>query len=95
MAVAAILAADESLAGRPALLPDGRKIDFVVDRDADNLYIEVKTLRPNMVDSDEAWADFLRRLASAVAKRFSHSQADCCQKVGIPSKRSLLIAEVI
>jgi ribosomal protein L30/L7E len=31
----------------PDLLPDGGKIDFVVDRGADNLYIELKTVRPH------------------------------------------------
>ena len=27
-------------------LSDGRRIDFVIDRGRDNLYIEVKTVRP-------------------------------------------------
>jgi len=30
----------------PDFLPNGRKIDFVVDRGRDNLYVEVKTVRP-------------------------------------------------
>lgn len=32
-----------SIMYEPDLLPDGRKIDFVIDRGNDNLYIEVKT----------------------------------------------------
>lgn len=43
------------------LLPDGRKIDFVVDRGADDLYIEVKTVRPRTADTDAAWEKFLAR----------------------------------
>jgi ribosomal protein L30 len=42
-------------------LPDGRKIDFVVDRGEDNLYIEVKTVRPRTADTDDAWRKFLGR----------------------------------
>jgi large subunit ribosomal protein L30 len=66
IAVAAVLLADKALADRqiqyePELLPDGRKIDFVIDRGADNLYVEVKTVRPRSDHSDEAWEDFLRR----------------------------------
>jgi ribosomal protein L30 len=67
IAVAAVIATDKALDGRrieyePAFLPDGRKIDFVVDRDAENLYVEVKTVRPKTVDDDDAaWAKFLRR----------------------------------
>lgn len=64
IAVAALLAEDKALKGRieyePALLPGGRKIDFVADRGADNLYVEVKTVRPKAADSDETWQKFLR-----------------------------------
>jgi ribosomal protein L30 len=65
IAVAALLATDKALVGRrieyePPLLPDGRRIDFVVDRGADNLYIEVKTVRPKTADGDAAWEKFLR-----------------------------------
>lgn len=65
IAVAAVLARDRALQDskieyEPALLRDGRKIDFVVDRGADNLYVEVKTVRPNAADSDEAWQKYLR-----------------------------------
>ena len=45
----------------PDLLPDGRKIDFVVDRGADNLYIEVKTVRPHTADTAAAWQKFIAR----------------------------------
>jgi hypothetical protein len=41
-------------------VPDGRKIDFVVDRGADNLYIEVKTVRPRTTDTEEAVAEVHR-----------------------------------
>ena len=66
VAVAAVLLSDKALEGRkiqyePEILPDGRKIDFVVDRGNDNLYVEVKTVRPRSDYSDSAWADFLRR----------------------------------
>jgi hypothetical protein len=75
LAVAALLVADTALAERsieyePAMLADGRKIDFVVDRGADNLYVEVKTVSPRTIDSDEAWNDFLRR------KKFHPSTLD-------------------
>lgn len=65
IAVAGVLAADKALEGKgieyePAFLPDGRKIDFVVDRGEDNLYVEVKTVRPQTADSDAAWEKFLR-----------------------------------
>jgi DNA-binding sugar fermentation-stimulating protein len=44
----------------PDVLPNGRKIDFVIDRGKDNLYVEVKTVRPKIVDSDDAWQKYLR-----------------------------------
>lgn len=66
IAVAAILAEDKSLAGlkieyEPNVLPDGRRIDFVVDRGEDNLYVEVKTVRPNISDDDKSWEKYQRR----------------------------------
>jgi large subunit ribosomal protein L30 len=45
----------------PDFLPDGRKIDFVVDRGDDYLYVEVKTVHPNTADTDEAWQKYLKR----------------------------------
>src|SRR5436305_14245530 len=42
-------------------LSDGRRIDFVIDRGADNLYVQVKTVRPRTADTDDAWQKFLDR----------------------------------
>lgn len=65
LAVAKLLLEDPTITGtityEPDILPDGRKIDFVVDRGADNLYIEVKTVSPSAADTDEAWERFLER----------------------------------
>ena len=65
MAVAKVLLVDQAMPWpityEPNLLPDGRKIDFVVDRGADNLYVEVKTVRPRATDTDAAWERFLAR----------------------------------
>jgi large subunit ribosomal protein L30 len=65
MAVAKMLLEDEAITWpityEPDLLPDGRKIDFVVDRGADNLYIEVKTVRPRTADTEDAWQKFAAR----------------------------------
>jgi ribosomal protein L30 len=65
LAVAKMLIDDPTITGpiayEPDLLPDGRKIDFVIDRGADNLYVEVKTVRPRTADTDEAWQKFLDR----------------------------------
>ena len=56
---------DETITGpityEPDFLPDGRKIDFVVDRGNDNLYVEVKTVRPRTADTEEAWQKFMAR----------------------------------
>ncbi len=65
IAVAAELLEDKNLKDckleyEPDILSDGRKIDFVVDRGKDNLYVEVKTVRPKTVDSEEAWQKYLR-----------------------------------
>ena len=64
IAVGAVLARDKAIQGKrieyePNLLPDGRRIDFVVDRGDDNLYVEVKTVRPKAVDSEETWKKYL------------------------------------
>ena len=65
LAVAKLLIDDPTVTGsimyEPDLLPDGRKIDFVIDRGNDNLYIEVKTVRPRTADTDEASQKFLDR----------------------------------
>jgi hypothetical protein len=64
-AVAKVLAEDKSLKGtityEPDLLPDGRKIDFVADRGQDNAYIEVKTVHPDIADTEAAWENYLKR----------------------------------
>jgi large subunit ribosomal protein L30 len=65
LAAAKVLLADKTINGpityEPDFLPDGRKIDFVVDRSTDNLYVEVKTVRPRTPDSDEAWEKYVKR----------------------------------
>jgi hypothetical protein len=65
LAVAKILAEDKGLqstiAYEPDLLPDGRKIDFVADRGDDNAYIEVKTVHPDVADTEAAWENYLKR----------------------------------
>jgi ribosomal protein L30 len=65
LAVAKVLLDDKSITGpityEPHFLPDGRKIDFVVDRGKDHLYVEVKTVRPRSADTDEAWQRFIDR----------------------------------
>ncbi|MCK1409298.1 hypothetical protein [Bradyrhizobium sp. 76] len=65
LAVAKILADDKGLKGsieyEPSLLPSGRKIDFVADRGRDNAYIEVKSVRPNIADTEDAWKLYEKR----------------------------------
>jgi ribosomal protein L30 len=65
LAVAKLLAEDPHLKGpieyEPDFLSDGRKIDFVCDRGNDNLYVEVKTVRPRTPDTEEAWHKYLQR----------------------------------
>jgi large subunit ribosomal protein L30 len=65
MAVAKVLLDDQGITWpityEPDLLPGGRKIDFVVDRGDDNLYIEVKTVRPRAADTDATWQKFIDR----------------------------------
>jgi ribosomal protein L30 len=65
LAVAKMLLDDETTTGpityEPDFLPDGRKIDFVVDRGSDNLYVEVKTVWPRTADTEEAWEKFIAR----------------------------------
>lgn len=65
LAVARVLLDDEAIIEpiiyEPDILPEGRKIDFVGDRGDDNLYIEVKTVRPRTLDTEEAWQKFVAR----------------------------------
>jgi ribosomal protein L30 len=67
MAVAKVLVEDQTIAGpityEPDFLPDSRKIDFVVDRGADNLYVEVKTVRPRTADTEATWEKYIGRKA--------------------------------
>jgi hypothetical protein len=64
LAVAKVLLDDKTITGpityEQDILPDGRKIDFILDRGDDNLYIEVKTVRPRTADTDETWHKFVR-----------------------------------
>jgi hypothetical protein len=63
LAVAKALLDDRHLAGtiqyEPNILPSGRRIDFVAIREADKLYVEVKTIHPKTVDSKDSWNRFL------------------------------------
>jgi large subunit ribosomal protein L30 len=65
LAVAKVLIDDPTVTWpityEPDFLPDGRKIDFVIDRGNDTLYVEVKTVHPNTADTDEAWQKYLAR----------------------------------
>ena len=65
LVVAKLLADDPKLTGsityEPDLLPDGRKIDFVADRGDDNLYVEVKTVHPDVADTEAAWDKYVER----------------------------------
>jgi hypothetical protein len=65
LAVAKILAEDKGLKStityEPTLLADGRKIDFVADRNHDNAYIEVKTVHPDIADTEAAWENYEKR----------------------------------
>jgi hypothetical protein len=76
MAVAKVLLVDQEITWpityEPNLLPDGRKIDFVVDRGADNLYIEVKTVRPRTADTEAAWEKFFGAAAASPAECQCH-----------------------
>ena len=57
LALAKVLLDDKTITGsiayEPDLIPDGRKIDFVIDRGDDNLYVEVKTVRPRTADTEK------------------------------------------
>jgi ribosomal protein L30 len=65
LGVAKVLLDDKTITGpimyEPELLPDDRKIDFVVDRGRDNIYVEVKTVRPRAPDTELEWQKFLDR----------------------------------
>jgi hypothetical protein len=65
MAVAELILADPALEGElhyePDILPDGRRIDFVIIGTTENTYIEVKTVNPRTADSDANWRKQLDR----------------------------------
>jgi large subunit ribosomal protein L30 len=66
MAVARVLVDDPALKAakieyEPNFLPDGRKIDFVVDRGKDKLYVEVKTVRPKTKATVGAYKKYEQR----------------------------------
>lgn len=65
LAVAKLMADDAGLKGpityEPAILPSGRKIDFVADRKRDNIYVEVKSVHPNIKDTEDAWQLYVKR----------------------------------
>jgi ribosomal protein L30 len=66
MAVAKVLLEDQALQDtqityEPDLLPDGRRIDFVIDRGEDNLYVEVKTVRPKTKATAGAYRKYEQR----------------------------------
>lgn len=64
LATAKFLADDQTITGNiayePDILPSGRKIDFVVERPEDRLYVEVKSVYPNAPDTDTAWDRYLQ-----------------------------------
>lgn len=66
MAVAKVLVDDPALQKfaieyEPNILPDGKRIDFVVDRGDDRLYVEVKTVRPKTKATSAAYKKFEER----------------------------------
>jgi ribosomal protein L30 len=66
LAVAKVLVDDPALKVarieyEPDLLPNNRKIDFVIDRGRDNLYVEVKTVRPNTKATRAAYTNYEKR----------------------------------
>jgi hypothetical protein len=59
LAVAMLILNNQELEGElhyePDIIPDGRRIDFVVFGASENTYIEVKTISPQADDSDSNW----------------------------------------
>ncbi len=49
-----------SISYEPSILASERKIDFVVERDHDRLYVEVKSVYPNTPDSAATWKRYLQ-----------------------------------
>src|SRR5271170_6509897 len=65
LAVAQLILDDALLEGElhyePDIIPDGRRIDFVVVGTTENTYIEVKTVNPRAEDSDANWQKHVDR----------------------------------
>lgn len=65
LAVARELTLDATITGtveyEPDILPSGRKIDFVIDRGKDRVYVEVKTVRPKPGDEEANWKAYVAR----------------------------------
>ncbi|MCH8203419.1 MAG: hypothetical protein IH996_09980 [Proteobacteria bacterium] len=65
LAVAKALIEDQYVAGpicyEPGILPDDRKIDFVVTLGGERAYFEVKTVQPQTEDTEKTWRSHLRR----------------------------------
>lgn len=63
LAVAKVLLDDRHIVGpiqyEPTILLSGRRIDLVAIREADKLYVEVKTIHPRTVGAEAAWNRFL------------------------------------
>jgi len=65
LAVARLIMIDPALEGtlhyEPKIIPDNRRIDFVIVGASENTYIEVKTVHPQAKDSEENWQKHLDR----------------------------------
>ena len=63
--VVAKLILDDQCEGKrhyePHLLPNGRRIDFVIEGAAENIYVEVKTVHPMAENSEAAWQKHIKR----------------------------------
>lgn len=64
LVVAKLLIDDPDIKGpiryEPDILPDGRRIDFVIERAKDNIYVEVKTVHPRSRDNEALWEKYLK-----------------------------------
>ncbi|MEQ8961937.1 MAG: hypothetical protein RLP02_29095 [Coleofasciculus sp. C2-GNP5-27] len=64
LGTAKYLADDPDIAGsilyEPNILASGRKIDFVVERDDERIYVEVKSVYPNTPDTQGTWERYLQ-----------------------------------
>jgi hypothetical protein len=65
LAVARLIMMDPRFKGElhyePDILPDDRRIDFVIFGPDRNIYIEVKTVHPRAEDSEENWGKYIER----------------------------------